>query len=501
MDLRVFLVGLLIFLGGIAFFVLPEMVDVSFLALASGGVQGVVYLSGETAVLPGDRVSVVDPVRWASIESDTGLVLPPLLEDLVGSCKVGSGPFAGNVFGRGIKLEECPQGGSAFDRGVGRNAFKSFHPAAGEGFDDGSLRRFQLHLLKDFYGQDVRIVAGGSSVGDVLQVVIGDFGSGNWRMYELVKGGQGQFVETELVEVVPNELDPLEHEVFIGGRSVDVLRLVSGEELRVGFQSLVGSWVVLNVNFEPQFGCEVLPGELLVRKSFTGAHDLDIFSFDFPVVRFCEEFPVSIGSQAGQGFETSLRPYRTLKGGGSVSVPAGQVWEFTYVMRNEDRDGNPFFSVQCDTVVDVDSGACVPAIGILELCSEGFFDAVTRSCVKTVVETPCLGVFDIQKNECVTVVPVDQVCAEGTLNVVTAECQPLRSNCPLGTEKRFLGGSRFECVQSVSDSVVSVLEPVNGVIGVLEDRVPGISERGVLLMVLSLVGLLVLFFVGWFFYE
>lgn len=387
-------------LGLMIFSVLGLLVLFSgqILALSTGGYQGNSYGIFDNTVIDTNKFTI-GPVAPNS-------PTPPYAESR--KCQVAQGPTGD--FGARLELRGCPLDVDLLNNKV------------------------QVLAKKDFYGQDIRIVANIKE--GTGRFFIGDFDSGNYKEVtantgytNVVIGSSTNSVpvgQTDvLLEVIPSGLDPRNVEIFMDGRLRETLTLQSIDQMQIAFQSNTGyvlsngesqpgSFNILVFNYEPQFGaCDVRNGELLVTQTFAGGQVIDIASFEFDPIRFCPGLPALIIDQQAQATDTNFEILQILKAGGSHFIPAHQNIEIRYVMNNNDGTGNVIIPTICtNATYDVITKQCMPRIGTLQLCDG---QLVGRDCVTVLNPTPvCPEGSTKQGDICVTVLPTEGVCPVGS---------------------------------------------------------------------------------------
>lgn len=320
---------------------------------------------------------------------------------------------------------------------------------------DGKILKYlQVEALKDFYGQDVRIEAYAQEGAGTFY--IGDFSTGNFVSAGLSGGYPGS---TGLLEVIPSELDPTQVEIAMNGQHRASLQLTQTEKLNLGFFSSTGflgeppqpgAFNIIKFKYEPQFGCDVRNGELLVTQTFTGGQNIDIYDFEFDPVRFCPNLPALIIDQKAQGTDTSYELLNLWKTGGSYFIPEHQNIEVRYVMRNSDGLGAPIIPIICtNATYDVATQQCKPKIATLVLCDGQLVDGDCITRVDTTLECVEEGATLREDGTCVKRIPSTQVmCEDGTIvqGTTGTECQARVDDCEIGYTRKELNGGRFECV-------------------------------------------------------
>ncbi len=155
--------------------------------------------------------------------------------------------------------------------------------------------------------------------------------------------------------------------------------------------------------------CRLQQGYLLGTETFTAGTTVRMDSFRYSVKAFCYVTPVlKLDLQTKEKLEQTVEPYKLLQKGEYVTIPAGQEWEFRYVM-----EVPPTLSVLCDAnqVLNTTTNSCDPQPGIAYICSECIYNAneqvfVTQPDLKIV----CDGV--VEGDQCVKYIPQEVVLKE-----------------------------------------------------------------------------------------
>ena len=424
--------------------------DVPF-ALSTGGARGLTFAEFDTPVLDASKFDIVDPAGdFGNPEPRQGscnnvgqcLTLLPLPETVAELCDVE--PKNGQ-----LEVENCPISTSTFDQfsDVGRTITRTFIPNGGQIWPTAEGKRYQVILLndqsgvaKDWYGQDLRIpltVDNGRMI-----FVVGDFTTGTWTEFSIRESG--------IFEIIPNELDPTEVNVFHNDQILETLNINENEQFNVGFHS-DGAVRIERINFEPQFSCKIRDGELRVTQEFTGGQEINIFDLEFNVVRFCEDSPAIILDESAQGSFPSVATLRELSNGETLFIPEQQRLILTYMMRNSDDEGNQLVDIFCDPdseAYNLETESCKPSIGTLQLCDGQIVDG---DCVSQITGDACQqqgGNLDAN-GLCIIRIPSEQVaCEADTFNSQTGECKPNEANCEPGFKRVDIGvgEQRFKCI-------------------------------------------------------
>lgn len=222
---------------------------------------------------------------------------------------------------------------------------------------------------------------------------------------------------------------------------------------------------ISDVLYKIPLSCELAPGELLAVESFAGPKTLTVESFRYPVSHFCIDHEV-VRTGPGGSDETA-EPYLDWIAGKSVSIPEDQTWSVYYIFDNSQN----LVPTMCnlDQVYNLQTEGCTDITGVVQVCSEGIWDAVSGTCAVTIgatevceaggvwnednrrceVTLPSSGVcpenttlnagvceyvpetvsicengrFDVELLKCVFNPPIQEVCSEGTLNEETGACE------------------------------------------------------------------------------
>lgn len=428
-------------------------------ALSTGGARGVTWVEFDSGIIDTARINIAPGC------SSEGNELRIVDGRLKSRCSPQTWERPVNVQGLGGGIFDLPRASDWYNADlIGRvsqnvEVFKSRKAVSGTQAD-------VIHFNKDFWGQDIRMPI--MTARDSMAISYGDFEHGNFitldffaRSISAVPSTDTMSSVSGLFEVIVDPTTPTLHEVFWNDESVIVLDIPSSNRVSLSVGNQGGDGVFIDrVNFEPPFGCTVLPGELLVKESFAGGQSIDLFSTRYPVMRFCEQNPVILVDQESQGSDTSLKPYKRLVAGEQVDIPSNQVWEVSYIMRNVDAEGNSIFGFTCagNELLNLITGECEPQIGIVQVCSEGTYDPERHLCI-TEPELGCPGGV-IENGKCTVYLPVEQVCEEGTFNEDTGECMAAWNECPLGYSRIELGDGEFRCDSELSPTTLKALQPV-----------------------------------------
>jgi hypothetical protein len=180
--------------------------------------------------------------------------------------------------------------------------------------------------------------------------------------------------------------------------------------------------------------CTFADGDLLAVESFT-AGSITKLSTRYPVKGFCKANPAIW--MVGNTSVTSTSVYDTLINDGSVVIPAGQTLTLFYVV-----EGNSQMPLACDSglALNPKTGKCVPAMGIIYVCSVGQFD-------------PSLGLCAVQVN--------DPICTKGRLVLNpdgSYSCvwnPPVQADCDRGFYSvdedvcKYFADMKYECESGV----------------------------------------------------
>ncbi len=189
---------------------------------------------------------------------------------------------------------------------------------------------------------------------------------------------------------------------------------------------------------QPDTKCSYEENEMLAEEIFSGGltgQVKSIYSFRYPVVRFCYNHPILVADANTRTSETRTTPYSELSEHKTIIIPANQTWIFYYVVEVNDQ-----IPVVCDVDKVLKNGTCQsPSLGIIQICSEGQFDASLGLCVvqpesKVICEA---GRYDVVQNKCIYNPPIQAECPDGSIyNVNSDKCvytPDLEAVCPEGT--------------------------------------------------------------------
>ena len=468
-------------------------------ALSTGGARGLSFAEFDTPVLDPSKFDVVDPAGdfgspapliGSCTSTGDCLALLPLPEEVAQLCKAET--ENGKLF-----LQNCPTSTANFDRfaAIPRTITRTFTPG-GEAFPTSEGKTYQVILNdpdtgepKDWWGQDLRVPLTITN-GKVI-VVVGDFDKPDYQEIEIKESG--------IFEIIPQELNPSETRILHNDQELATIIVDDDEQFNVAFHSDGGGIFLERINFEPQFSCKLRNGEIKVDQDFPGGQEINIFDLAYPVVRFCEDpAPALIIDSQAQGTFPSVALARELANGETISIPSHQRLELTYVIRNQDSDGNPLIEANCDPSsekYDLATDTCEPTIGTLKLCDG---QLVSGDCFSQIAEDDCEkegGNFN-EDGICVIRIPSEEVaCDSETFDQDgVISCEANKAECQLGFKRVDLESGSFKCIPEDSAIPAGLTDNVIAPAVETTQELTGTTQDNSISILLAIISVLVLIF-------
>lgn len=266
-------------------------------------------------------------------------------------------------------------------------------------------------------------------------------------------------------EIISGDLNPDEIIVRKNGQTVCNTVNTGPLHVTVGVggndaKQVVDGLYIVQDRFQPKIlpACTLSPGDLLAAETFQAGDTIDFFSTRFPTKSYCINSPAIITDVAAGGVSSTSEIYFVLQQGQTFTIPDGQTMTLFYTFDNSEG----LVPQQCDVateVYSVDQSACLPASGIVQVCSSGIFDPAQGVCVVESVPTCDQGRLEVVDGEftCVFNPPVNQECETGTLDPETGQCTVPASGCPSGFEEEVLPSGALKCTAPLTLEEVAVV--------------------------------------------
>ena len=157
--------------------------------------------------------------------------------------------------------------------------------------------------------------------------------------------------------------------------------------------------------------CNIPSGYVLVTEDLVAGTTFSRDSLRSKVDAFCWSYPLwKLDNDDKTLIKKSTDEYEVLTNGGTLTVPAGQVWRIYYVSKPEKT-----LDIACDPskpLYDTNSGKCLSLPGLEYYCSAGTFSQEEMACIVQPV-TKCAdpdAVFVQETGECIKFVKTTYSC-------------------------------------------------------------------------------------------
>ncbi len=179
--------------------------------------------------------------------------------------------------------------------------------------------------------------------------------------------------------------------------------------------------------------CDLDQNDLLAGETFSGGRSITKYDLRYPAKGFCKAHPAIFTDDKEKKTITSTTVYQMLQDGEDVVIPQGQTLTLFYIMENNynlpticDSSKNQALNLKTNQT-------CLSTTGMVYLCSEGTFDALSGTCVVQ-ADTPCDPGYryDVEMKKCIRNAPKQVACDPGCFYSVD------RDACICYAEKEYL---------------------------------------------------------------